>query len=123
MDWSTWASLLAKHPRVRKVFAVKLSESGTTPFSVVAESGAGYSDRDCVSICTALFSSVDADCRAREAGAVSELRVERNDGEIWCRRADGCLIGFAGDAGIAYGAVRQAAIDSAARVKLSKTDQ
>jgi len=115
-DWTSWAASLAACPHVIKVFAVALSDSGTTPFSVLAEDGQGIAGADAVSICSAMFASIDAECRAKGAGVVEELRVERSDGEMWCRRLDARVIGFAGQNGLSYGALRQKALDGAARV-------
>ncbi len=122
-DWSSWATELAAFPRVIKTFAVELSDSGTTPFSVLSEQGQGQAGVDTVSICTALFASIDAECRANGSGVVHEIRIERADGEIWCRRLAGCVIGLAGLSGISYGAMRQKALDNAARVTNSAKNQ
>lgn len=123
IDWTAWAAELAARPHVLRAFAVGLNESGTTPSSVLAEQGRGIPDTDAVSICTALFASIDANCRGKGVGTVVELRVERLDGEIWCRRLPGCVIGFAGEGGLSYGALRQMALDGAARVSNPDTSQ
>lgn len=123
VDWTTWADEIARLPHVRKAFAVELSEQGTTPFSVLGEAGPGHDRADTVSICAALFASLDSQCRAKGAGIVEELRIERPDGEIWCHRSNGRIIGFSGEHGLTYGALRQKAMDGAARVNSSGTNQ
>jgi tetratricopeptide (TPR) repeat protein len=123
VDWKMWATEISKLPHVRKAFAVELSDKGTTPFSVLAEAGIGHDAADTVSICAALFASLDSQCRANGVGIVEELRIERPDGEIWCHRSSGRVIGFSGGHGLSYGALRQKALDGAARVNSSETSQ
>ena len=123
IDWTSWAIGLAASPHVIKAFAVSLSDNATTPFSVLAEQGKGAAEADTVSICAALFAAVDAECRAHGIGVIEELRVERTDGEIWCRRLTGCVIGLAGESGFSYGALRQRALDGATRVANSDSNQ
>lgn len=123
IDWTSWATGLAVSPHVMKAFAVSLSDNATTPFSVLAEQGKDVADADTVSICAALFAAVDAECRAHGIGVIEELRVERSDGEIWCRRLAGCVIGLAGERGFSYGALRQRALDGATRVAKSDSNQ
>ena len=122
-DWTSWAAEIATRPHVLKAFVVALSDKGTTPFSVLAEQGSGYAEIDTVSICTALFSTIDADCRANGFGTVEELRIERPDGEVWCRRFSGRVIGFAGEHGLSYGALRQKALVGAESVNSSEMGQ
>lgn len=123
MTWAAWAEDLSKRPHVLKAFAVKLSESGTMPHSVLADHGMGYPKVDTVSVCAAMVAAVDADCRAKGVGPVDEIRIERPDGEVWCRRMGGCIVGFVGEKGLSYGALRQVALDGAARVNDKDTDQ
>lgn len=124
VDWDSWAAEISSLPHVLKAFAVELSGRETTPFSVLAEQGPGQAGADTVSICSALFSSIDSQCRANGIGIVDELRIERPDGEVWCHRFDGRVIGFTGELGLSYGALRQKAMDGAARVNSSeKTSQ
>ncbi len=123
ITWVAWAEDLSKRPHVLKAFAVKLSESGTMPHSVLADLGMGYPRVDTVSVCSAMVAAVDADCRAKGVGPVEEIRIERPDGEVWCRRMGGRIIGFVGEKGLSYGALRQAALDGAARVDDKDTDQ
>lgn len=123
VDWRTWADEIASLPHVQKAFAVELSDSGTTPVSILAEHGSRESGTDVVSICAALFATIDAECRARGAGVVEEVRVERPDGELWCHRRDGRVIGFIGRHGLSYGAVRQKALDGAAHLTSSELSQ
>ncbi len=123
VDWTMWALEIAKLPHVQKAFAVELSDKGTTPFSVLAEAGPGHDAADTVSICVALFASLDSQCRAKGIGIVEELRIERPDGEIWCHRSSGRLVGFSGGHGLSYGALRQKALDGAARVNSYEMSQ
>lgn len=123
ITWSAWSEDLSKRPHVLKAFAVKLSESGTMPHSVLADCGLGYPNVDTVSVCSAMVAAVDADCRAKGVGPVEEIRIERPDGEVWCHRMGGRIIGFVGEKGLSYGALRQVALDGAARVDDKDTDQ
>lgn len=122
-DWPSWAEELSKRPHVLKVFAVELSESGTTPRSVLAEHGIGYSGVDTVSVCSAMVTAIDAECRAKGVGKVEEIRIERPDGEVWCRRTDGRIIGFVGEKGLSYGALRQVALSGVAQLVNADTDE
>lgn len=115
-DWGEWAAAIAARPHVSKAFAVTLSDLATTPFSILAEAGHGLPSVDLVSMCTAMFASIDADCRSQGPGLVVGLRVEWSQGELWCHRLDGRVIGFAAERGVSYGAVRQMALDGAARL-------
>lgn len=123
LDWPTWAEDLSKRPHVLKVFAVELNESGTMPHSVLAEHGMGYAGVDTVSVCSAMVATIDAECRAKGVGKVEEIRIERPDGEVWCRRLGGRIVGFVGEKGLSYGALRQIALDGVARVDNTDTDQ
>jgi hypothetical protein len=123
IDWDAWATSLAARPHVTKAFAVSLSDSGTLPFSVLAEKGAGVAEPDTVSICMGMFTALDGFCRAHGAGVIGELRVERADGEIWCRRLPRSVIGFAGENGLAYGAMRKQAMDDATHVAHPESNQ
>lgn len=123
ITWAAWAEDLSKRPHVLKAFAIKLSEGGTMPHSVLADHGLGYPKVDTLSVCSAMVAAVDADCRAKGVGPVEEIRIERPDGEVWCRRVAGRIIGFVGEKGLSYGALRQVALDGAARVDDKDTDQ
>jgi hypothetical protein len=124
LDWNAWAAEIASLPHVLRAFAVELSDKATTPCSVLAEHGAGIPGVDTVSVCAALFASIDSQCRANGAGVVGELRIERLDGELWCHRSNGRVIGFVGKQGMSFGAIRQKSMDCAARVNTAeKTSQ
>jgi hypothetical protein len=110
-DWATWATTIAEKPHVSKVFAVALTEMATMPFSVLAEAGSGFVEVDLVSICAAMFTSIDVDCRSTGSGVVEDLRIEWDRGQIWCHRVNNHVIGFAGENGLSYGAIRQLALD------------
>lgn len=120
-DWAAWAAAIAEEPHVSKVFAVALSEMATTPFSVLAEAGSGYDEVDMVSICAAMFASIDGECRSKGPGTVEDLRIEWSRGQIWCHRFNNRVIGFAGETGVSYGAVRQLALDGACRLNSMET--
>jgi predicted Zn-dependent protease len=123
VSWATWADDLSRRPHVLKAFAVKLSDSGTMPHSVLADCGVGYPNIDTVSVCSAMVAAVDADCRAKGVGMMEEIRIERPDGEVWCRRIGRRIVGFVGEKGISYGALRQVALDGVARVNDKDMDQ
>lgn len=122
-DWTWWANEVSTLPHVLNAFAVELSDKATTPFSVLAEQGPGHPGANTVSICAALFAAIDSQCRAKGVGIIEELRIERPDGEVWCRRSHGRVIGFTGEHGLSYGALRQKALDGAARVNSSEMNQ
>lgn len=115
--WQEWAEDLASRPRVQAAFVIAFHEAGTTPAAVVAEAGRSTPGANAVAACSGMFAAIDADLRAKAGGSLTELRIERPDGEVWIRRQGECVLGFLAMSKAGFGALRQLALDWAAHVE------
>ncbi|HUU46966.1 MAG TPA: tetratricopeptide repeat protein [Acidobacteriota bacterium] len=115
LTWGEWAADLAAVPSVEHAF------------SVDAEGAilAGVTDDEDATAATVadMFAQIDAALHAKLGIDLQELRIERSDAQLWCRRRDRGVIGFVGSAGVPFGAARQTAVTGAERVTPAAGDK
>ena len=115
LSWTEWAAEVAAVPSVERVFSVDaggeilsgISDGEDTTATTIAE----------------MFTQIDAALHAKLGTDLQELRIERSDGQVWCRRRDRGVIGFVGSVNAPFGAARQAAVTGAERVRPAADDR
>ena len=115
LTWGEWAAEVAAVPSIEHAF------------SVDAEGAilAGVTDREhTTAIAVAeMFAEIDAALHEKLGTDLQELRIERSDGQVWCRRRERGVIGFVGSPSVPFGAARQAAVTGAERIAPTAADK
>jgi hypothetical protein len=121
-DWAEWVEMVRSQPHVERAFVFVYPHGADETAHVKIETPSVSASAPVAPIGAALFMEVNAILQRAGIGVLEEIRIERPDGQVWCRRRDDHLIGFAGRAGMSFGAVRQTALDAAERIHVSTTD-
>ncbi|MEW5701877.1 MAG: tetratricopeptide repeat protein [Candidatus Zixiibacteriota bacterium] len=120
IDWPQWSSVVREQPHVTCAFVFVPSDPAGGAATVEVE--APPSPSPIAMVCARLFQEAGAELSRAGGGSLDELRVEHPGGEVWCRRYGDRVVGFAGDAGLSFGAVRRIALNTAERVNACTVD-
>ncbi len=113
LTWAEWADQIRRLRGVTSVFA--WDENANVIYPVDATT----TGDPAVNALLDAFREIDSHLKGISSGSLGELRVETDQGELWCGRFDAMILGLIGESGMSYGEARRFAIDWYARIDRS----